>query len=198
MPDGTYWLVVLGTGSFGLGHRTWRAGAHEVDAETAREALDWKARYAPEVRWLAVLDEEPDLLSDPLSGTLDPEDLRAGFQSGVRFKTPPASAPLPEPTPEDPEPPPTLFACQWCPASFPSSARLGRHVRKQHVPHYEEEEQRLRAEFQAEQEARVAERRGQDAAPGEGRPEERPLESTPTPTIPLTAADHLDRLTGGL
>ncbi len=191
----TYWLVVFGNGSFGIGRKTWRAGAHPIDAQTARDVLAWKERH-PNAKWLAVLDEEPDLISGPLTGTLRPEDLRAGTQSGVRFRTPPASDPLPEPTPEDPEPPPTIFPCDWCAESFPSSARLNRHVRVHHILEHARTEERLRAEFQAEQEARSAERQIRDAATGDLRPEERPDEPLPA-TIPLTPAEQLDYLTGG-
>ncbi len=101
-----------------------------------------------------------------------------------------------EPTPSDPDPPPTLFPCQFCTtASFPSSARLGRHIRKHHLLQHEAEEERLRAEFAAKQEARAVERRVQDVAPGERRPEERSPDVAPAEMIARTTIEHLARLT---
>jgi hypothetical protein len=62
----SYWLVIFGSGSFSLGRGpTWRAGAHEIKSEHAQEVLAWKAKHAPTATWLAVLDHEPDLITDP-------------------------------------------------------------------------------------------------------------------------------------
>lgn len=68
-------------------------------------------------------------------------------------------------------------------------------MRAKHVLQHAQTEERLRAEFAAEQEARNAQRRVQDAPPGQGRPEERPDEP-PSAATPLTPADQLDYLTG--
>ena len=60
----TFYLVILGNGSFGIGFRHWRAGVHEIDAATAEEVLAWKEQY-PGASWLAVTDEYPDVKLPP-------------------------------------------------------------------------------------------------------------------------------------
>jgi len=42
-----------------------------------------------------------------------------------------------------------VFACHWCERRFPSSARLNRHIKHQHVLHHEKNEARVRAQLEA-------------------------------------------------
>jgi hypothetical protein len=164
ITERTFYLVVLGAGSWGGGKpfRTYKAGAHEIDAEMAETILAWKKRH-PGASYLFVMDEPPELTNGAL-GPLSLEDLLAGDQSGVRFKSPPTKPPPPQPAPDEPQPTPTEFACPRCERGFPSSARLNRHIKHQHVLHHEKNEARVRAQLEAAAAQRATERRLEDAA----------------------------------
>lgn len=112
--------------------KIYRAGAHKVDEEVAKQAI------ATGFAWLIVMADEPELeQADPSFGpvgTLTPEDVREGKGAGVRVK--PSEDEAPPPEPEAVGDPVFAHKCGWCktdpPRSFPSPASLARHVEFEH------------------------------------------------------------------
>jgi hypothetical protein len=159
----TFWLVILGNGSWGGKGFHYRAGVHEIDAERAAQVLAFKATH-PGASWIVLSTERPGVESGSLVGPLRPEDILVGTASGVRFPRPtqqPVTAAL---IPDAPDAPQALFPCTWCERRFPSAARLRRHIRHAHTIHYEQVEARVLEQLEAAAAERANERRVDDDA----------------------------------
>jgi hypothetical protein len=159
----TFWLVILGNGSWGGKGFHYRAGVHEVNAERAAQVLAWKAKH-PGASWIELSIEKPEVEFGSLVGPLRPEDILVGTASGVRFPKhtqQPVKAAL---IPDAPNPPQALFPCKRCERRFPSAARLRRHMRHAHTIRYEQVEARVQEQLEADREKKAEERRLEDAA----------------------------------
>jgi hypothetical protein len=107
--------------------KIYRAGAHKVDEEVARQAI--ATGYA----WLIVMpdDNEPVLgNADPPTGVFTPEDIKDAKGAGVRLLRVVEGEDSGEPQPE--AEPVFEHECRWCLTiprkTFPSTASLDRHV----------------------------------------------------------------------
>jgi len=158
----TFWLVILGNGSWSGKDFHYRAGVHEVDAERAAHVLAWKATH-PGASWVVVSTEKPELESGSLIGPLRPEDMLVGTASGVRF---PKSRQEPVQTAalEAPDAPQALFPCKWCERRFRSAARLRRHIRHAHTIRHEQVEARVQEQLEADRKQKAEQHRAEDAA----------------------------------
>jgi hypothetical protein len=159
MPERTFYLVVTGGGCWGGGNpfRTYKAGVHEISAEVAEAVLALKEKDP--MAWLILTDERPEAEDGSLRPLL-PQDLQPGtMPAGIRLLRE-NETPLTGPhNPKDlSQAPPLLYACQYCPARFPSAAAAKRHLRHHHVLQHAKSEARVRAQLQAEREQRAPER----------------------------------------
>jgi hypothetical protein len=153
----SFYLIVRGGGSWGGGDpfRTYRAGAHEVSAEV-EAVLVFKEKH-PKASWLVLSDVRPELEDGSLVSLLLPEHVQPGaLPDGVRLlREEEQAASGPGKEKNGAEAPPLVYACQFCPARFPSAAAAKRHLRHNHVLQPEKVEARVRAQLEAER-ARVA------------------------------------------
>jgi hypothetical protein len=155
MAERSFYLIVRGAGSWSGGNpfRTYKAGIHEVDAAVAETVLAFK-KQAPKASWLILSDVRPELEHDSLVGLLLPEDLPPGVTpQGIRLLHPAEQA---ENSPRNPndraEAPPPVYACQLCPACFPSAAAAKRHLRHNHLLQPAKAEARARAQLATQRE----------------------------------------------
>lgn len=110
--------------------RTYKAGAHRVPEDVARQAID--SGYP----WLIVMpddDDEPTVEETALAGTLTLADVKEGKGAGLRLKViEGGDSGEPEPEPE----PVFEHECAWCLTiprrTFPSSGSLARHIEFDH------------------------------------------------------------------
>jgi hypothetical protein len=157
LDPSVFYLVVLGNGSWGGGnpYQDYKAGVHEISAEVAPAVLEWKAKHPSP--WLIVSDQRPEIKDGQLAGPLSAEDLQPeATTDGVRLarkEAPPAGQPD---EPGEPAAPPLDYRCGLCSARFPSAAAAQRHLNHQHLQH-EQVDARVRAQLEAEREARGAE-----------------------------------------
>lgn len=161
------WLVVLGTGSWsapGLSKTTFKAAvckatgkAYEVDQAVADAAT------ATGYWWLQAFedDDEPVLEVTELTGALGLEDIRHGVHGGVRLHL--VAALEEEPDYSDPDAPPAVHECKWCPRKFPSTAARERHVEFEHTRRHEKDVAQSIEEYEAAQAERAEIRRLADA-----------------------------------
>lgn len=164
----TFYLVVTGGGSWGGGtpFRTYRAGVHEISAEIADTVLAFKRKHGG-IPWLVVSDERPEIEDGSLIGPLLPQDLRPGaLPDGVRLveHDQEDESNMDERSPDLPEPPPLVYACQYCTARFPSAAAAKRHLRHRHLLQHEKVEARVRAQLEAAAAERATTEQLDDAA----------------------------------
>ncbi|MGI8478913.1 MAG: hypothetical protein ACR2M2_03510 [Gaiellaceae bacterium] len=150
----SFYLIVRGEGSWGGGDplRTYRAGVHEVSVAVAEAVLTFKEKH-PKASWL-LSDVRPELEDGSLVRLLWPEDLQPGATpDGVRLLREDEQAGSgPGNEKNGAEAPPLVYACQFCPARFPSAAAAKRHLRHNHVLQPEKVEARVRAQLEAERE----------------------------------------------
>lgn len=159
----TFWLVILGTGSWGGNGFHYRAGVHEIDAERAAQVLAWKAKH-PDASWIVLSTEKPEIEFGSLIGPLRPEDILVGTASGVRFPNPTQQPVKAAAIDEAPDLPQALFPCKWCERRFPSAARLRRHIRHTHTIRYEQVEACVREQLETDRKKKAEERGFEDAA----------------------------------
>lgn len=151
----SFYLIVRGGGSWGGGDplRTYRAGVHEVSAEVAGALLAFKEKN-PKASWVFLSDVRPELEDGSLVSLLLPEHVQPGaMPEGVRLlREDERAGSGPGSEKNGTEAPPLVYACQFCPARFPSAAAAKRHLRHNHVLQPEKVEARVRAQLEAERE----------------------------------------------
>lgn len=162
------WLVVLGTGSWSAPAisrtTTYKAATvrktgkgYKVTQEVA-DAADATGYW-----WLQTFadDNEPVLDTDDPSGVLTLEDIKVGVHPGVKLSV--VEGERVEPEWVDPEAPPLVHGCQWCPDRYPSTAALDRHVEWEHTRRHEKAVAESIEEYEARQAERAELRRLEDA-----------------------------------
>jgi hypothetical protein len=108
----------------------------------------------PNASWVFLSDVRPELEDGSLVSLLLPEHVQPGaMPDGVRLLHEDEQAGSgPGNEKNGAEASPLVYACQFCPARFPSAAAAKRHLRHNHVLQPEQVEARVRAQLEAERE----------------------------------------------